>query len=104
MDIVVASPEDVPEEVLAEQRELEMAKEDLALKPENIRGKIVEGRSKKFTESQVSVHVSFESVTCMGWLPLYTESALCQSCVCKCRRGLTCVLNSRAGSAEHAVL
>jgi elongation factor Ts len=54
-DIAVVSPEDVPEEVLAKQRELEMAKEDLASKPENIRSKIVEGRLKKFAESQVSV-------------------------------------------------
>jgi elongation factor Ts len=54
-DIAVVSPEDVPEEVLAKQRELEMAKEDLASKPGNIRSKIVEGRLKKFAESQVSV-------------------------------------------------
>ncbi len=38
---------DIPEEVVAKEREIEMGREDLANKPENIREKIVEGRVQK---------------------------------------------------------
>lgn len=51
---VVASPqvqfvsiEDIPEAVVNKEKELEMQREDLASKPENIREKIVEGRVTK---------------------------------------------------------
>lgn len=51
---VVASPqvqyvsiEDVPESVVTKEKELEMQREDLQSKPENIRAKIVEGRITK---------------------------------------------------------
>ncbi|KXZ54174.1 hypothetical protein GPECTOR_5g270 [Gonium pectorale] len=46
-DCICVSPEDVPAEVLAKEREVEMGKEDLANKPEAIRAKIVEGRLEK---------------------------------------------------------
>jgi elongation factor Ts len=39
--------EDIPAEVVAKEKEIEMGKEDLASKPENIREKIVEGRIDK---------------------------------------------------------
>lgn len=42
--------EDVPEELVAKEREIEMQKEDLLTKPENIRSKIVDGRIKKRLE------------------------------------------------------
>lgn len=42
--------EDVPEEIVKKEREIEMQKEDLLTKPENIRSKIVEGRIKKRLE------------------------------------------------------
>ena len=43
--------EDVPETIVAKEKELEMQREDLASKPENIREKNVEGRiSKKLGE------------------------------------------------------
>ncbi|EXC15866.1 Elongation factor Ts [Morus notabilis] len=41
------STEDVPEEIVNKEREIEMQKEDLLSKPEQIRAKIVEGRIKK---------------------------------------------------------
>ncbi|KAG0480396.1 hypothetical protein HPP92_011254 [Vanilla planifolia] len=40
-------PEDVPEEIVNKEREIEMQKEDLLTKPEQIRSKIVDGRIKK---------------------------------------------------------
>ncbi|KAL0687457.1 hypothetical protein Bca4012_087134 [Brassica carinata] len=40
-------PEDVSEEIVKKEKEIEMQKEDLLLKPEQIREKIVEGRIKK---------------------------------------------------------
>ncbi|PNW75255.1 hypothetical protein CHLRE_12g519180v5 [Chlamydomonas reinhardtii] len=49
-DCICVSPEDVPEEVLAKEREVEMGKEDLANKPEAIRAKIVEGRLQKMRD------------------------------------------------------
>ncbi|KAG2439180.1 hypothetical protein HXX76_004546 [Chlamydomonas incerta] len=49
-DCICVSPEDVPEEVLAKEREVEMGKEDLANKPEAIRTKIVEGRLQKMRD------------------------------------------------------
>ncbi|XP_010937186.1 polyprotein of EF-Ts, chloroplastic [Elaeis guineensis] len=42
--------EDVPEEIVNKERELEMQKEDLLTKPENIRSKIVDGRIRKRLE------------------------------------------------------
>ncbi|KAG2453632.1 hypothetical protein HYH02_001845 [Chlamydomonas schloesseri] len=49
-DCICVSPEDMPEEVLAKEREVEMGKEDLANKPEAIRAKIVEGRLQKMRD------------------------------------------------------
>ncbi|KAF8034317.1 hypothetical protein BT93_C0573 [Corymbia citriodora subsp. variegata] len=42
--------EDVPEEIVSKERDIEMQKEDLLSKPEQIRAKIVEGRIKKRLE------------------------------------------------------
>uniref|UniRef100_A0A2P2L738 Elongation factor Ts, mitochondrial n=2 Tax=Rhizophora mucronata TaxID=61149 RepID=A0A2P2L738_RHIMU len=42
--------EDVPEEIVNKEREIEMQKEDLLSKPEQIRSRIVEGRIKKRLE------------------------------------------------------
>ncbi|ONK60779.1 uncharacterized protein A4U43_C08F22520 [Asparagus officinalis] len=42
--------EDVPEEIVSKEREIEMQKEDLLSKPENIRSKIVDGRIRKRLE------------------------------------------------------
>lgn len=42
--------EDVPEEIVNKEKEIEMQKEDLASKPEQIRSKIVEGRIRKRLE------------------------------------------------------
>jgi len=46
-DVLVVSPDEVPAEVLAKEREVEMGKEDLKSKPEAVRAKIVEGRIEK---------------------------------------------------------
>uniref|UniRef100_A0A1D1YY78 Elongation factor Ts, mitochondrial n=1 Tax=Anthurium amnicola TaxID=1678845 RepID=A0A1D1YY78_9ARAE len=43
-------PEDVPEEIVNKEREIEIQKEDLLSKPEQIRSKIVEGRIRKRLE------------------------------------------------------
>lgn len=43
-------PEDVPEEIINKEREIEMQKEDLFSKPEQIRSKIVDGRINKRLE------------------------------------------------------
>lgn len=42
--------EDVPEEIVNKEREIEMQKEDLSTKPEQIRSKIVDGRIRKRLE------------------------------------------------------
>jgi len=44
------SIEDIPETIVTKEKELEMQREDLASKPENIREKIVEGRISKRLE------------------------------------------------------
>lgn len=44
------STEDVPEEIINKEREIEMQKEDLLSKPEQIRSKIVDGRIRKRLE------------------------------------------------------
>jgi len=46
-DAVCVSIEEVPAEILAKEREVEMGKEDLKSKPEAVRAKIVEGRLEK---------------------------------------------------------
>ncbi|CAK9048846.1 unnamed protein product [Durusdinium trenchii] len=51
-DVQFVSVEDVPAEVMAKEKELEMGKEDLDGKPDNIKEKIVAGRlRKKFEET-----------------------------------------------------
>ncbi|GAQ84335.1 Mitochondrial translation elongation factor EF-Ts [Klebsormidium nitens] len=45
--VTVVSPDDVPAEIVAKEREIELGKEDLASKPEAIREKIVDGRMAK---------------------------------------------------------
>ncbi|KAL8128701.1 hypothetical protein V2J09_017856 [Rumex salicifolius] len=45
--VVCLVPEDVPKETIDKERELEMQKEDLLSKPEQMRTRIVEGRIKK---------------------------------------------------------
>ena len=45
--VTVVAPEDVDQEFLAKERAIEMEKEDLKSKPENIREKIVDGRMAK---------------------------------------------------------
>ncbi|WIA30186.1 hypothetical protein OEZ86_000278 [Tetradesmus obliquus] len=47
------TPEEVPEELLAREREIEMGREDLQAKPEAIRAKIAEGRVKKLAQERV---------------------------------------------------
>merc|ERR1712060_148612 len=50
--VAFVSVDDVPEDVMAKEKELEMGKEDLADKPENIREKMVVGRLKKKFEER----------------------------------------------------
>merc|ERR1719183_2295600 len=48
--VTVVSVEDVSQEMLEKERAIEMEKEDLASKPENIRGQIVQGRLDKIAK------------------------------------------------------
>ena len=45
--VAYLSTDDIPKEIVDKETEIEMQKEDLLLKPEQIRSKIVEGRVKK---------------------------------------------------------
>jgi len=51
-EVAYVSAEEVPEELKAKERGLEMEKEDLAGKPDNVKDKIVEGRLKKKFEEK----------------------------------------------------
>lgn len=51
-DVAYVSADDVPEEMKVKERELEMKKEDLEGKPDNVKDKIVEGRLKKKFEEK----------------------------------------------------
>lgn len=53
------SREEIPESVIAEEKRIEMGKEDLAKKPENIREKIVEGRINKLMASRCLLEQPF---------------------------------------------
>lgn len=53
------SREQIPAEVIAEEKRIEMGKEDLAKKPENIREKIVEGRINKLMASRCLLEQPF---------------------------------------------
>jgi len=51
-EVAYVSAEEVPEELKAKERGLEMEKEDLAGKPDNVKEKIIEGRLKKKFEEK----------------------------------------------------
>ncbi len=53
------SREQIPADVIAEEKRIEMGKEDLAKKPENIREKIVEGRINKLMASRCLMEQPF---------------------------------------------
>ena len=53
------SRNEIPESVIAEEKRIEMSKEDLAKKPENIREKIVEGRINKLMASRCLLEQPF---------------------------------------------
>ncbi len=53
------SREEIPADVIAEEKRIEMGKEDLAKKPENIREKIVEGRINKLMASRCLLEQPF---------------------------------------------
>ena len=46
-NVEVVKTDEIPQESIAREREIEMGREDLAKKPENIRAKIVDGRIQK---------------------------------------------------------
>eukprot|EP00879_Flechtneria_rotunda_P027230 GHRR01029145.1.p2 GENE.GHRR01029145.1~~GHRR01029145.1.p2 ORF type:complete len:120 (-),score=44.77 GHRR01029145.1:372-731(-) len=50
-EVVCVSVDDMPAEVLAKERKVEMGKEDLKSKPEAVRAKIVEGRLEKIKKN-----------------------------------------------------
>jgi elongation factor Ts len=50
-DVKYVSIEDIPEEFIAKEKEIELGKEDLKNKPEEIREKIVEGRINKILKN-----------------------------------------------------
>lgn len=53
------SRDDIPADVIAHEKEVEMGKEDLQNKPENIREKIVEGRINKLLASRCLLEQAF---------------------------------------------
>ena len=64
LHIASAAPEfvsrkEIPQEVIDEETRIEMGKEDLAKKPENIRAKIVEGRVNKIMAGKVLLEQPF---------------------------------------------
>ncbi|EOY30721.1 Elongation factor Ts isoform 2 [Theobroma cacao] len=64
-------PEDVPEDVVNKEREIEMQKEDLLSKPEQIRSKIVEGRIRKRLEDLALLEQSYiknDKVVVKDWV------------------------------------
>ncbi|XP_010526456.1 PREDICTED: uncharacterized protein LOC104804019 [Tarenaya hassleriana] len=63
--------EDVPEEIVNKEKEMEMQKEDLLSKPEQIREKIVEGRIKKRLETLTLLeqpYIKNDKVTVKDWV------------------------------------
>eukprot|EP01025_Chloroclados_australasicus_P022692 TRINITY_DN2327_c0_g1_i1.p1 TRINITY_DN2327_c0_g1~~TRINITY_DN2327_c0_g1_i1.p1 ORF type:complete len:530 (-),score=95.15 TRINITY_DN2327_c0_g1_i1:275-1720(-) len=58
-EVVCVSTDDVPQELLDKEREIEMGKEDLASKPENVRQKIVEGRLEKTKKTMALLEQPF---------------------------------------------
>jgi translation elongation factor EF-Ts len=73
------SSDEVPAEVLAREKEIEMGREDLQSKPEAIRAKIAEGRVKKLAQVRcVAIHCccwtllllqqTAEPARCRQWL------------------------------------
>ena len=58
-DVTCVKTDDVDPAFLAKERELEMQKEDLQAKPENIREKIVEGRIAKIAKEQALYEQDF---------------------------------------------
>lgn len=58
-DVKVVSVEDIDEALMAKEKEIEMGKEDILAKPENIREKIVEGRLKKTAETMALLNQPF---------------------------------------------
>ncbi|KAF5742983.1 hypothetical protein HS088_TW09G01045 [Tripterygium wilfordii] len=63
--------EDVPEEIVNKEREIEMQKEDLLSKPEQIRSKIVEGRIRKRLEELALLEQPFiknDKVVVKDWV------------------------------------
>jgi len=57
--VSVVSVEDVSQEMLEKERAIEMEKEDLASKPENIRGQIVQGRLDKIAKEMALLEQPF---------------------------------------------
>jgi len=57
--VSVVSVEDVSKEMLEKERAIEMEKEDLASKPENIRGQIVQGRLDKIAKEMALLEQPF---------------------------------------------
>ena len=53
------SRDEIPQEIIDEETRIEMGKEDLAKKPENIRAKIVEGRVNKLMSAKCLLEQSF---------------------------------------------
>ena len=50
LQVEFVGPDDIPAEVFAREREIEMGREDLKSKPDAIRAKIAEGRTAKLAQ------------------------------------------------------
>jgi elongation factor Ts len=58
-EVRVVSVDDIDPALMAKEKEIEMGKEDILAKPENIREKIVEGRLKKTAETMALLNQPF---------------------------------------------
>ena len=52
MQVEYVAPEDIPSEVVDHELQVEMGREDLKSKPDNIRAKIAEGRVAKIAQER----------------------------------------------------
>eukprot|EP01026_Neomeris_dumetosa_P077002 TRINITY_DN8292_c0_g1_i3.p1 TRINITY_DN8292_c0_g1~~TRINITY_DN8292_c0_g1_i3.p1 ORF type:complete len:393 (-),score=99.72 TRINITY_DN8292_c0_g1_i3:8-1186(-) len=75
-EVVCVSTDDVSEEMMAKEREIEMGKEDLANKPENIRAKIVEGRLEKIKKTMALLEQPFVKDTSITVAELVKEKII----------------------------
>eukprot|EP01024_Parvocaulis_polyphysoides_P009532 TRINITY_DN1300_c0_g1_i6.p1 TRINITY_DN1300_c0_g1~~TRINITY_DN1300_c0_g1_i6.p1 ORF type:complete len:508 (+),score=131.73 TRINITY_DN1300_c0_g1_i6:45-1568(+) len=77
-EVVCVSMDEVPADLIEKERKIEMGKEDIQKKPENVRGKIVEGRLEKMKKSMALLEQPFVKDSSM------TVEELIKEGICNC--------------------